>query len=74
LTSALGRPVQFTKVTTDVPGLKVQVVPTVGQKQFDLVIKFEKIPKNLIDGKVILETTLDSVPKLDVPLHIMAAP
>jgi len=72
LNSALNRPVEFKKVTTDVPGLNVKVVPDAGNKTFDLVIKFEKLPHNLIDGKVTLETTLDSVPKLEIPLHIMA--
>ena len=71
LISALDKPVEFKKISTDVEGLNVKVVPK-GGKNFDLVIKFEKIPHNLIDGKVTLETTLDSVPKLEVPLHIMA--
>jgi hypothetical protein len=72
LNSALGKPVEFKKISTDVPGLSLKVVPKDGQKLFDLIIKFEKLPHNLIDGKVTIKTTLDSVPKLEIPLHIMA--
>ncbi|MGZ4961335.1 MAG: DUF1573 domain-containing protein [Limisphaerales bacterium] len=71
LISALGKPVEFKKISTDVQGLNVKVVPK-GGKNFDMVIKFEKLPHNLIDGKVTLETTLESMPKLEIPLHIMA--
>lgn len=74
LVSALGKPVEFTKITTDVPGLGVKAVSKGDKKRYDLIIKFEKLPKNLIDGKVTLETTLASYPKLEIPLHIMAPP
>lgn len=73
LVSALGKPVEFKKISTDVPGLNATIVPK-GGRAYDLVLKFEKLPHNLIDGRVSLETSLASLPKLDVPLHIMAVP
>jgi hypothetical protein len=74
LVSALGRPVEFKKISTDVDGLSVKIVPGNGDRKYDLVVKFDKLPHNLIDGKVTLETSLDTLPKLEIPLHIMAAP
>lgn len=72
--SALGKPVEFTKITTDIPGLNVKAVPKPGKRNYDLIVKFEKLPHNLIDGKVTLETSLATYPKLEIPLHIMAVP
>jgi hypothetical protein len=72
--SNLGKPVEFKKISTDIDGLNVKAIPTNEHKQFDLVIKFDKLPHNLIDGKVILETSLASTLKLEIPLHISAAP
>jgi hypothetical protein len=74
LRSALGRPVEFKKVSTDVAGLTVNVVPIGDKKMYDLIVKFEKLPHNLVEGKVTLETSLDSMPKIEVPLHISAVP
>ena len=74
LHSALGHPVEFKKVSTDIDGLSAKVVPKGGPTLFDLIVKFDKLPHNLIDGKVILETSLDSLPKIEVPLHISAVP
>jgi hypothetical protein len=74
LHSALGRPVEFKKVSTDIAGLTAKVIPKGGPTLFDLVVKFDKIPHNLVDGKVILETSLETMPKIEVPLHISAAP
>ncbi|MDB6056392.1 MAG: hypothetical protein JWO95_236, partial [Verrucomicrobiales bacterium] len=74
LVSALGKPVEFKKVSTDVDGLTAKVVPGIGNRNYDLVVKFEKVPHNLVEGKVTLETSLESLPKLEIPLHIMAAP
>lgn len=74
LHSALGRPVQFKKISTDVDGLSARIIPKGDNRMFDLVIKFDKLPHNLVEGKVILETSLDSMPKIEVPLHISAVP
>jgi hypothetical protein len=74
LNSALGRPVEFKKVSTDVKGMSVKIVPLAAPRLFDMVVKFDELPHNLVDGKVTLETSLDTVPKLEVPLHISAAP
>jgi hypothetical protein len=74
LHSALGRPVEFTKVSTDIDGLTAKAVPIGDKRMYDLVVKFEKVPHNLIEGKVTLETSLDTMTKIEVPLHISAAP
>ncbi len=72
--SALGKPVEFKKVSTDIKGMSVKVVPTIPNRHFDLIVKFDELPHNLVEGKVTLETSLASIPKLEVPLHISAAP
>jgi hypothetical protein len=72
--SALGKPVDFKKVSTDVKGMSVKVVPTIPNRHFDLIVKFDQLPHNLVEGKVTLETSLESTPKIEVPLHISAAP
>jgi hypothetical protein len=74
LKSALGRAVQFKKVSTDIKGLDANVVALGGGKDFDLIIKFRELPHNLVDGKVTVETSLDTMPKLEIPLHISATP
>jgi len=61
-------------VSTDIDGLTAKAVPIGDKRMYDLVVKFEKVPHNLIDGKVTLETSLDTMPKIEVPLHISAAP
>ena len=71
---ALGRPVEFKKISTDIDGLTATVVPKGDNKLFDLVVKFNKLPHNLVLGKVTLETSLDTMPKVEVPLHISAVP
>lgn len=74
LIAAAGKKVEFKKVSTDIDGLSVKVVPGIGDRKFDLVVKFEKLPHNLVEGKVTLETSLDTLPKLEIPLHVMAPP
>lgn len=73
LRAAFGKTVEFKKISTDIKGMTAKVVPK-DTRSFDLIVKFEQLPHNLIDGKVILETSLESMPKLEVPLHISAVP
>jgi len=73
LTSVLGREVKLKKATSDIPGMSVRIVPKEGQdagKRFDLVLAFDELPQAFTNGKVIVETPLPSLPKLEVPITI----
>jgi hypothetical protein len=73
LTSVLGHDVKIEKAGSDIKGMSVQVVPKDGQgagKKFDLLLRFDELPEGFANGKVTVETSLASLPKLEVPLTI----
>jgi hypothetical protein len=70
LKSVLGNPVEIKKATSNIPGLSVQVVPKEAGKTFNLVLRFEELPQAFTNGKVIIETSLASLPKLEVPITV----
>ncbi len=70
LRSTLDKPVEITKATCNILGTSVKVVPKDAGKTFDLIVKFDELPKNLVEGKILVETSLPSVPKLEVPITV----
>jgi hypothetical protein len=70
LTSVLGHEVELKNPTSDIKGLSVQIVPVTAGKTFKLVLKFDELPLVFSKGKVTVETSLASLPKLEVPLTI----
>ena len=70
LTSVLGHAVELKNATSDIKGLSVQIVARTAGKKFDLVLTFDELPLVFSKGKVTVETSLASLPKVEVPLTI----
>jgi hypothetical protein len=70
LKSVLGRAVELKNPTSNIKGMSVQIVPKDAGKLFDLVVKFDELPQEFVNGKVTVETSLASLPKLEVPMTI----
>ena len=70
LKSVLGHEVELKNVTSTVKGLSTKVVPKVPGKAFDLILKFEELPTEFSNGKVTIETSLASSPRIEVPMTI----
>ena len=70
LISVLGHEVDVKSATSDVKGMNVQVVPKEAKKTYDLVLKFDELPQVFTNTKVTIETSLASLPKIEVPLTI----
>jgi hypothetical protein len=73
LVSVLGKEVQINKVSTDIKNLTVKLLPMTGQdagKKFDLLLKFDELPEGFTNGRVVVETPLPALPRLEVPLTI----
>lgn len=73
LTSVLDQPVKIKSVNTNIKGLNVQTVDKDGGKAFDLVLKFDELPHQFTTGTVTVETSSDTLPKLEVPVTVAAA-
>jgi len=70
LKSVLGRDVKITSAKSSIPGTSVQILPKEPGKAFDLVLKMDEVPHAFVNGKVTLETSLESLPTLEVPVTI----
>jgi hypothetical protein len=70
LTSVLGHEVELKNASSNIKGLSVQIIPREPKKKFELVLKFDELPEAFINGKVTIETTLASLPKLEVPITV----
>jgi hypothetical protein len=70
LKSVLGHEVELKKITSTVKGLSTKVVPKVPGKAFDLILKFDELPTEFANGKVVIETSLASLPKIEVPMTV----
>jgi hypothetical protein len=70
LKSVLGHEVELKNVTSTVKGLSTKVVPKVPGKAFDLILKFDQLPTEFSNGKVTIETSLASLPKIEVPMTV----
>jgi hypothetical protein len=70
LISILGHEVDIKSATSDLKGMNVQVVPKEARKTYDLVLKFDELPQVFTNTKVTIETSLASLPKIEVPLTI----
>ncbi len=70
LKSVLGREVELKKITSTVKGLSTKVVPKVPGKAFDLILRFDELPTEFANGKVVIETSLASLPKIEVPMTV----
>ena len=70
LKSVLGNPVEIKKAASNIKGLSVQVVPRETGRTFDLVLRFDELPQTFTNGTVTVETSLASMPKLEVPITV----
>src|SRR5205807_2548522 len=70
LKSVLGHEVELKNAASNIKGLSVQVVPKEPRKTFDLVLTFDELPQAFTNGKVTVETSLASLPRLEVPVTI----
>jgi hypothetical protein len=68
--SVLGHEVQIKKATSSIKGTSVEVVPKEPGKIYDVVLKLDEIPHAFVNGKVTLETTLESLPVVELPVTI----
>jgi hypothetical protein len=74
LASLAEKPVMINGATVSIKGMSVQVAPKDGGKNFDVTLKFDELPAGLVNGNVTIETSLASLPKLEVPVVISAPP
>ena len=72
LKSVLGREIQIKNPSSDIKGLKVSIVTKEPGKTFDLVVKYDELPKAFSKGQITVETSLASVPRLEVPITVSA--
>jgi hypothetical protein len=70
LKSVLGHEVELKKITSSIKGLSTKVVAKVPGKTFDLILKFDQLPTEFANGKVTIETSLASLPKIEVPMTV----
>jgi hypothetical protein len=70
LKSILGHDVEIKNAKCTIKGTRVQVVTKEPGKVFDLVLKLDEIPHGFVTGKVTLETSLASLPQMEVPVTI----
>jgi len=68
--SVLGHEVELKKITSTISDLSMNVVPKVPGKAFDLILKFNQLPKDFANGKVTIETSLTSLPKIELPVTV----
>jgi hypothetical protein len=70
LKSVLGRQVEIKAAKCSIKGTSVQVTPKEEGKAFDLALKLDEVPHGFVTGKMLLETSLESQPHLEVPVTI----
>jgi hypothetical protein len=70
LKSVLGHDVEIKGAKCSIKGTSVQVVPTEPGKAFDLVLKLNEVPHSFTTGKITVDTSLSSLPQLEVPVTI----
>lgn len=70
LKSVLGHEVELKNITSTVKGLSTKVVPKVPGKAFDLILRFDELPTEFANGKVVVETSLASLPRIEVPMTV----
>lgn len=70
LSSVLGNPVELKSATTSIKGLSLKVLTKETGKRYGLVLSFDELPQAFINGKVTVETSLASLPKLEVPVTV----
>jgi len=70
LKSVLGNPFAVKSATTDIKGMSVVIAPKDSGKTCDLILKFDDIPRTFTKGNVTVETSLASVPKMEVPVMV----
>jgi hypothetical protein len=68
--SVLGAEVQLKNPTSNIKGLRVQIITKEPGKLFELALRFDELPKTFVKGKVAVETSLASLPKLEIPLTV----
>ena len=72
LKSVLGREFEIKNVTSTINGMDVEVTPREAAKSFELQMKFDALPKGARSGKIIVETSLASLPRLEIPVTVAA--
>ncbi|EEF61852.1 DUF1573 domain-containing protein [Pedosphaera parvula] len=70
LTSVLGHEVELKNASSNIKGLSVQITPKGAGKKFEMILKFDELPQEFINGKVTVETSLASLPKMEIPITI----
>jgi hypothetical protein len=74
LRSVLNRALRITKASTDIKGLSIKASPDGMAQTFELTLKFDEAPREFSKGKVIVNTSLASLPELHIPLTIAVPP
>jgi hypothetical protein len=70
LRSVLGHEVDIKNVASSIKDMTVQIIPTEPHKKFDLLLKFDELPKAFANGTVTVETSLASLPKIEIPVTV----
>ena len=70
LVSLLGNDVEIKHADSSIKGLSVEVVQKQAKQRFDLILKFKELPEAFTNGNVTVETSLASLPKLEVPMTV----
>jgi len=70
LVSLLGHEVEIKHAESSIKGMSVEVVPKEAKRKFDLILKFKELPEAFTNGNVTVETSLASLPILEVPMTV----
>jgi hypothetical protein len=73
LISVLGHEVELRNATSNVKGMSVQIMPKEGKTRFEMIVRFDELPEEFTNATVTVETSLASLPKLQVPMTIAVA-
>jgi len=70
LKSILGHDAELKNPSSTIKGLSAEIVPKRDKKTFDLLLKFKDLPEGFTNGTVSVETSLESLPRLEVPITL----
>ncbi len=70
LTPGLDKPFELKNAACDLKGISVKIVTKEPGKRYQLVLTMDEVPDTNLSGNVTVETSLASLPKMDVPVNI----
>ena len=68
--SASGRPILLKNPQTNIPGLKVELLPQTDGRSYDLIARLDDVPATTISGNVSFESSVAAQPRIEVPVVV----